>query len=135
MVVALGLLSNLLLIAGAWLLAGHGLRCIAWTDRILAAAVLAFAWCVVGMEVLGTAGAISIGPALLVSGLLFLLGLAASRLKPPGEPPAREVAVAPVPAPWSFSAIACGALTLWACVVLFMPSLLMPVKVVSDAPI
>jgi hypothetical protein len=133
MVVALGLLSNFLLIAGAWLLAGHGLGVVARIDRFLATGVIAFAWCVLGIEILGTAGWISGGPILCVSGALFALGLITKQVKPHGAIPTQGRAEAE--APWGASAIACAALALWPCVILFMQSLLMPVKVVSDAPI
>ena len=43
-------------LGGAWLVAKHGFRVEGGPPRVLAAAVLAWAWVTVGMEILGNVG-------------------------------------------------------------------------------
>jgi hypothetical protein len=133
MAVAPGLLCNVLLISGAWWVVRHGLRLQHRIDQVLASAVLAFTWCVLGLESIGTAGWIAVGPLLAWSALPFALGLVlkfARLLGAHGSDSVGEASEA-----WGAPAVICVSLTLWACVILFAQSLWMPVKVVSDGPI
>ena len=82
MIVWSGLIANGLLFAGAWWLAGYGFRQARTLDRILASAVLSFTWCLLGLEVLGTAGLLAIGPLVVWMGLLFTVGLAVRWQRP-----------------------------------------------------
>ncbi|OJW06777.1 MAG: hypothetical protein BGO49_15050 [Planctomycetales bacterium 71-10] len=98
--------------------------------RTLAAAVLGWAWITVGMQVLGSVGLMRVGWLLGWSGVAGLAGLGGAMrrrgeaIDPPGpiEPTGWEGKVA-------------VALALWTAIVLAIPSLLLPVKVVSDGPI
>jgi hypothetical protein len=130
MTVGPGLVANGFLLVGAWWLAGHGLRQTSILDRVLGAAVLAFAWCLLGLELLGTMGLLAIGPLCGWASLLFVAGLAARWTRPE-----IETARAETSEPWRAETVVALALLLWACAVLLMRSLLMPVKVVSDGPI
>jgi hypothetical protein len=129
----LGLAANVLLISGAWWLVGSGLRQTRWLDRTLAACVLGLSWCVLGLEILGTAGLLRVGPLLLWSSVLFAAGLfVAWRGRRRSVPPS---AGQTAPEPWRAETILSISLVLWVCVELGMQSLLLPVKVVSDGPI
>ena len=133
MTACLGLIANGLLIAGAWWLAGHGLRLATWLDRCLGASVLAFTWCLLGVEVLGTAGFLGIRTVLIASAVLFAIGLAARQLRPLARPePSRDDTAGE---PWSGDVLLALGLVAWTLAVLGMHSLLLPVKVVSDGPI
>lgn len=130
----LGFLADGFLLAGSWSLARYGSRRVNVVDCILAAAVLAFTWCVLGLELLGSLGLLRVGPMLLWAGGLGGLGLAARLLRPA---PAVE-ATAPASHQedrWRWDAWVALGLVLWAVAPLGMQSLLLPVKVVSDAPI
>jgi len=98
---------------------------------LLAAVVLAWAWLTVGMIGLGTVGWLGRGPVLGWS----LMGLAAGWLATRG----RTLPDPPDPSPngggWSVEAAAAVGLMLWAAIVFLIPSLIFPVKVVSDGPI
>jgi hypothetical protein len=130
MTVGLGLVANGLLLAGAWWLAGHGLRQTRFLDRVLGSAVLAFAWSLLGLELLGVLGLLAIGPLCGWACLLFGAGVAA-RWQRPNVPGGEEE----TSEPWRAEVVLAVALLLWTCVVLLMRSLLLPVKVVSDGPI
>ena len=82
MIIGLGLIANGLLITGAWWLAGAGFWQVKTLDRVLASSVLSIAWCLLGLEVLGTAGLLAIGPLTGWMGVLFAVGLLARRLWP-----------------------------------------------------
>ena len=133
MVPWLGLLADGLLIAGGWWLAGHGLRQTRMVDRVLATAILAFTWCVLGLELLGSVGLLKIIPVLLWSGGLGAAGLAARWYSP--ELPGTDTEDWRQPDPWRWEAVIALGLVLWTAASLGMQSLLLPVKVVSDAPI
>jgi hypothetical protein len=133
MTICLGMLSNGVLFSGAWWLAGHGLRQVKTIDRLLAAAVLGFAWCLLGLEVLGTLGLLAIGPLCGWASAMFAAGLWARwRRSSLDTVPMRQ---AGKPEPWLMEALLAAPVLLWACAVLGMRSLLLPVKVVSDGPI
>ncbi|WP_165073950.1 phospholipid carrier-dependent glycosyltransferase [Paludisphaera rhizosphaerae] len=115
---------------GAWSVARSVLRQPRGTPRVLATALLAWVWITVGTQLLGTLGLLQpaglVGWSLLGAGV----GLAAMMrrqtesddLPPPVEPTGWEG--------W----VAVG-LLVWAALTLGLPSLLYPVKVVSDGPI
>ncbi|MGC8641647.1 MAG: glycosyltransferase family 39 protein [Isosphaeraceae bacterium] len=133
MVPWLGLFADGFLIAGGWWLAGPALGQARVVDRILATGVLAFAWCVLGIELLGSFGLLEIGPVLTWAGALGALGLGARTvLPPPANADAKEI---PPRAPWRWDALIALGLVFWVSAVLGMTSLLLPVKVVSDGPI
>ncbi len=133
MTLVLGLLNNGLLILGSWWLARDKLRLVDRLDRVLAAAVLALSWCVLGLELLGSVGQLASLPLLGWTAILFVfaLGVRTSRPRPQsvGDSDLGERS------PWEASSIVAAALVLWPAVVLGMQSLLMAVKVVSDGPI
>ena len=131
MVVVLGLIANGLLILGAWWVAGHGLRHFGLLDRFLAGSVLAVAWCLWGLEILGTIGLMTLGPLLAWSAGLFVIGLVLRQVRPQ-LPAIHQGKVEP---PWRAEALISMALVVWICVGLGSQSLLLPVKVVSDGPI
>ncbi|WP_165227417.1 phospholipid carrier-dependent glycosyltransferase [Aquisphaera insulae] len=133
MVVLSGILANVLLAAGAWWLVRGGLRLTRRLDAGLGAAMIAFAWVVLGMEVLGTLGWLRPAGILGWSGLLAAGGLLIRRRR--ALVPAIETDPGAPPAVWRIHAILAIGLTLWACAVLCASSLLLPVKVMSDAPI
>ncbi len=133
MVPWLGLLANGLLISGGWGLAGHALRQTRTVDRVLATAVLAIAWCVLGLEVLGTFGLLETGPVSIWAGALCALGLGTRALSAdrPVVPPHAKLSQDRL----QWHALIALGLVLWTSGVLGMTSLLLPVKVVSDGPI
>ena len=133
MTAILGLIASGLLITGAWWLAGNGFRLATWLDRCLGASVLAFTWCLLGVEVLGTAGILGIWTALSVSAALFAIGLTARQLRPLARPELSSDAT--LREPWSGDVLLALVLVAWTLAVLGMHSLLLPVKVVSDGPI
>ena len=102
-------------------------------DRCLGASVLAFTWCLLSVEVLGTAGFLGIRTVLIASAALFAVGLAARQLRPLARPePSRDDTAGE---PWSAEVLLALGLVAWTLAVLGMHSLLLPVKVVSDGPI
>jgi hypothetical protein len=133
MIVGLGLVMNALLLAGAWRVAGRLVRGEGTITRVLACVVVAQTWMVVGMQLLGTAGGLSIGPLSLWSGLLFVMGLVAGRARPGDDDEAP--AGSGLSEPWRIETVISVALVLWAAAYLGMQSLVLPVKVVSDGPI
>lgn len=126
------LLINGLLFLSAWRIAGWGLRRARGVDRALAAAVLGWSWSTIGMQTLGTLGLLRVdwlfawvAPALIV-GLVCRVRLASKD----GDTSAADPTE---PARWE--GVAAVALVGWACLTLVLPSLMLPVKVVSDGPI
>ncbi|QEH37891.1 hypothetical protein OJF2_64830 [Aquisphaera giovannonii] len=134
MVALWGLLTNLLLGLGAWCLARRVFRLTGGVEAALGAAVVAFAWVVLGMEILGTIGSLNPGAILGWSASLAGAGLIAMRRRAPAAPP-EEGGEASGVERWRLDVLAAIGMTLWASAVLGMTSLLLPVKVVSDAPI
>ena len=133
MIVWLGLIANGLLISGAWLLARSVFRQARTVDRVLACSVLSFTWCLLGLEVLGTAGLLAIGPLMVWMGLLFAAGLVVRWLRP--VPPVGSSTAETTAEPWRWETLLALAFVLWVSVEMAMQSLLLPVKVVSDGPI
>ncbi len=135
MIVWSGLIANGLLFTGAWWFAEAAFRQVRILDRLLAAAVLGMTWCLLGLEVLGTAGLLEIGQLAVWMGLLFAIGLA-TRWRRPGPSAATRPSTAESDAePWRWESLLALALVLWVTVKMGMQSLLLPVKVVSDGPI
>lgn len=133
MIVCLGLVMNALLVSGAWWVAGRLVYRSGWIARVLACAVLAQAWVVVGLQVLGPWGWLSIGPLTLWSAALFLTGLAIRSVSSSDSPPA--AVHGGVSEAWGIETIVSAALVIWTMAYLGTQSLLFPVKVVSDGPI
>ena len=121
------------LVGAAWLLAKHGFRVEPGLPRILAAAVLAWGWMTVGMEILGNLGRLN--PAALVAwsvGGLVVAGMVAG-FRPAVSPVHRATTSAPESI--GLTATLAKALAVWACLRLGLISFWQPVKVVSDGPI
>lgn len=129
------LLMNGLLFLAAWWIAGFGLRRERGVDRALAAAVLAWVWSTLGMQALGTLGLLRVqwlfawvAPAV-ITGVVFRLRRGPVPNLKTGDQ------TDPPQSPWEWEGVAAVALVGWAVLTLVLPSLLMPVKVVSDGPI
>ncbi|QDV34197.1 glycosyltransferase family 39 protein [Tautonia plasticadhaerens] len=127
------LLNAPLLVGGLWVArAGFGQpRGVA---RWLAAAVVAWAWATVGLELLGASGLMTRGPLLAWSllGMAIAWGTRRFRPHPIGDDPEAFPSGDPS---WHAEATVAVGLVLWASVLLGMRSLLLPVKVMSDGPI
>lgn len=119
-----------LLALGSYWFARHGFRQPLRPARILAAAVLGWSWITLGMEVLGTLGALDrVGLLAWVCGwaLAGLILRTLVRRRPVAEPgDAGRL---------EWSAIVAVGCALWAAAILGPTSLFWPVKVVSDGPI
>lgn len=98
----------------------------------LSTGVLAWTWVTLGMQLLGVFGLINRWSMLVwgLAGLAVALGARFSRSAPdaPDEP------LVP-PSRWNAPALLSLGLALWVCLKLGLPSLMLPVKVVSDGPI
>lgn len=108
----------------------HALRQAPGLPRALAAAVLAWAWLTIGIQSLGISGFLSRGPLLAwtCGGLVLAGGVRMAR-------PRRDAEKAATAEGWDAAATIAVGLTLWVCLIFGVPSLLLPVKVVSDGPI
>ncbi len=132
----MGLLATLFLnaalaLAGYWT-ARHAFRQPPGLTRGLAAVTLAWTWATVGMLLLGALGWLALGPlcvwtgfGLLISGLLRRRD---SHRSEAGTAPADEQS-------WGWAGVAAVGLLIWGAVTIGVPSLFLPVKVVSDGPI
>jgi hypothetical protein len=128
----IGLVANALLGVGAYGIAGSLLGQPRGLARWLAAGVVFWMACTLGLEVLSAFGAIGVYPMLAWAGTIFAVGLAARWL---GRGDVTEVRVKAPEAPLGWDAILSLALMLAAGLRLAIPSLFMAVKVVSDGPI
>jgi hypothetical protein len=126
-------LLNAPLMLGGWWAARFGLGQPRGVVRWLSAAVLAWTWATIGLELLGSIGLMSRGPLLAWSLLGAAIGRGTRRFRPladdddeafPGSDPS-----------WRVEATLAVGLVLWASVLMGMRSLLQPVKVMSDGPI
>jgi hypothetical protein len=124
------LLNGMLGLAG-YLAARHAFRQPAGLPRALAAAGLAWTWATLGMEILGPFGLYQVGSlvAWVAVGLAIALAIRAFRPAPPDLiSPSTEPGL-------GVAAVLAIGFALWTSLVLFTPSLMLPVKVVSDGPI
>src|SRR5262249_60930798 len=97
---------------------------------LLGGAVLTWAWMTAGMLALGLGGWLyPTSQALWTAAGLAIAGLIRVVSRPPPEGPW------PAPEPWGAAAILALGMTLALTVLIGIPSLMMPVKVVSDGPI
>jgi hypothetical protein len=130
-VTLLGLAANGLLAAGSYGIAGAGLRQPRGVPRWLAAALIFWTSTTLGLELLGSAGAIVTYSILIGSGLIALVGVATwwFRREGPAEPSQA------VDAPAGWDATVSLAMVLCAALVFAIPSMVAAVKVVSDGPI
>jgi hypothetical protein len=140
----LSVLLNSLLGVAAYVVARDAFRMPTGLARVLAAAVLAWMWLTVGMQVLGTLGLYQVGPVFAWTGAGVLLAACIWYWRPAAGvalgsrngstdgagAPARKDGSA-----WGVSAVIAVALAIWSASALLIYSLLMPVKVVSDGPI
>ncbi len=85
MIAWLGLMANGLLLSGAWWLAGSAFRQTRILDRVLASSVLGVTWCLLGIEILGSLGLLTIGPLTIWMGLLCAVGLIAHWRRPTSD--------------------------------------------------
>jgi len=116
--------------ASAYLVARFGMRMPAGLTRALAAAVLAWVWVTVGVEIFGGLGLLTRGPLLGWVGLGLLIGTGCLAFAPREPVPAPQLAAV---WPWE-ETLALGVL-LWVAAWFGAPTLLRPLKVVSDGPI
>ncbi len=101
------------------------------SPAVLGGFVLAWTWVTLGTLGLGLAGLLARGPLLAWAAG----GLAVAMLfgRPPGADRHADGSVSP--GRWGLDAALAIGLALWAAIVMFMPTLLLPVKVISDGPI
>ncbi|WP_435015886.1 glycosyltransferase family 39 protein [Tundrisphaera sp. TA3] len=120
-----------LLVVAAYLMAGRGLRLPAGAPARLGAVLIGWCWATLGVEALGSFGMLRPGPLTLWSALG--LAIAAPIAHRRGRIPIGETK--PTGGPWEASAVLSLGLVIWVFLRFGLPSLLMPVKVVSDGPI
>jgi hypothetical protein len=119
------------LVPSSWWLARDGLRLPAGPARGFGAATLAWAWVTLGMQFLGSLGWLARGPLLGWS----LAALAAGGLARLRRVPAVAAGAKGPREPLGLAGASALALTSWATLFVGLPSLVGPVKVVSDGPI
>jgi hypothetical protein len=131
MTTLVGLAANGLMLLGSCLIAGAGLRQPRGGPRWLAALVVFWAAVTIGLEVLGSIGAIGTYPILAVSGLVAAIGgtIWWVRRDDPSE------GSIPDDRPATWEATVSLALILAAGLIFAIPSVFSAVKVVSDGPI
>ncbi|HEU5116179.1 MAG TPA: 4-amino-4-deoxy-L-arabinose transferase, partial [Isosphaeraceae bacterium] len=127
-----------ILVLNAALLGGAYLASISWfrqprgLPRVLAGSVLAWTWVTLGEQILGSLGAIA-RPSLLGWALLGLgLAVVGRYVRPAPDWPQEPSSAA---LRWDFASLLALGLVLWVVLVLGTPSLMLPLKVVSDGPI
>ena len=130
--VLLGPGANGSLFLGSYWIARHGFKQPRGLKAALATAVIFWSACTVGLEVLGSFGALAPGPMLALGVLAAVIGAVVWWLR---TDVSSDPAMAPPGEPLSWDAILSLALLLSAALVLGMKSLLLGVKVVSDGPI
>lgn len=113
---------------GAWSVARSLLRQPRGTSRVLATASLAWVWLTIGTQLLGTLGLLQAASLVGWSLLGAILGLAAMKRRAEGDD-------APPFEPTGWEGWVAAGLVVWTALILGLPSLLFPVKVVSDGPI
>ncbi|MEO6808832.1 MAG: glycosyltransferase family 39 protein, partial [Isosphaeraceae bacterium] len=123
-------LNGMIALGGYWT-ARHGFRQPSGGARALASATLAWTWMTLGMQALGTLGLIGQGLLLAWAALGMAVGLGCRTF-------ATDSTVEPAVSRgggWEPSTTCALGLTLWALIVIGVPGLMLPVKVVSDGPI
>jgi len=118
---------------GAYLAARLLLRAERGAVRFLAGVVIAWAWVTVGMLVLGCSGFIAPWPIVGWAGLLTALGVIGVIRGTSLDPEPAAVSVEDPKIGWA--GVVAMALVVWAVAWRGVPSLMFPVKVVSDGPI
>ena len=128
----LGVAANASLLLGSYWIARHGFKQPRGLGVGLATALVFWTASTIGLELLGTCAAISLGPMLAWGMVIGVIGGCCRlvRAKAPDEP-----TLAAAGEPLSWDAILCLSLLLSAAVALGMHSLILGVKVVSDGPI
>ena len=126
-----GLAANSLLAMGSYGIAGAILRQPRGLARFLAATVVFWTASTIGMELLGSVGAIGTYPILVWSVLVAGIGMAAWWLRGIGPVERRDTGESPI----GWDAVISLAMVLVAALIYAIPSLLAAVKVVSDGPI
>jgi hypothetical protein len=117
---------------GSWWAAGWGFRQPRGLSRGIGAAVVAWAWVILGVLALGLTGWLARGPLLAWAGLgLAIAAIVRWRSAPPPEP---EVSQRD-PNTWERSTTFALGLSLWALVAVGVPAWLLPIQPVSDGPI
>ena len=128
----LGLGANGSLLLGSYWIARHGFKQPRGLSAALATAVVFWGACTVGLEVLGSFGALALGPMLAWGVMAGVIGGVVCWLWAEVNP---DPSIAATGEPFSWDAVFSLALLLSAALVLGMRSLLLGVKVVSDGPI
>jgi hypothetical protein len=130
-----GLGANGALLLGSYWIARHGCRQTRGLHAVLGTAVVFWAVSTVGLEILGTAGAIRPGALLILGAVALAAGWGIRRSFPAIDRDSLGQRSMSAEATFSWDAVAGLALLLSAALVLGMRSLLLAVKVVSDGPI
>jgi hypothetical protein len=126
-----GLAANLLMALGSYALAGSALRQPRGLPRWLATAVVFWTASTIGLEVLGSVGAIRTYPVLILASLVAGTGFVSWWARGPGPTERPEADDTPA----GREAIISLALVLVAALIFAIQSFFGPVKVVSDGPI
>lgn len=131
---------NLLGFAGGWWLSPLALRQGGLSERVLASFLITVCWLTLGLQLLGSAAALAVGPLAIWNLVLFAAGAFVRWGGGRGVAGGTRAGLGPSPAhspparlrPETFLALA---LTLWTAAILAAQSYFLPVKVVSDGPI
>jgi len=134
MVQALGLLLNIILLGSGWWGAYSVFGSKEVGARLLASSLLAWAWCILGMQILGILGFLNPpGLACWVGlGLLVALGTRYRLGEAEQDGPVAALTKTQVLA---WPALLCLTALIWVCLEMASQSLFFPVKVMSDGPI
>ncbi len=125
---------NLPVLAGGYLASATLLHLETGLDRFLAGSLLAWTWITLGLQILGSVGLLEYTPLLSWSCGFLVFGLAAAywRRRRDGSTPKAKAFDRES---WSICATLALGAAIWACISFAAPSLIGPVKVVSDGPI
>lgn len=134
MIQVAGVVLNIILFASAWWAARFIFRQRGAGTRILAAGILAWSWCILGMQILGAFSLLSLGGVGLWVGLGLAIAIAA-RFVTPSDDGTLPVSKPGLDPPLSWCALLCLTVLLWVCLELALRLLMYPVQVNSDGPI